>query len=970
MDPGRDRHWQDAWGRAGLATGQRIPGRRKFYALIAYPGTSGFLHLGHLRSFAYVDALHRYHRMLGESVLFPFGVHASGLPAVTWAQKVTDHDPSLAQQLDDRNVSEEERRRLEDPESAARFLGETYRQEIRSLGVLVDPTTYLTTVDPDYQAFVHWQFRALMAAGALIKGSYFASVCPVCGPVAVDPSETDLSSGGNAEVVKFTTVPFRLDDGRVLLAATLRPETVYGVTNLWLPASGSLVVWHHGDHSYLVARTGAERLVEQHGGHIGHEVPVEELVGRSVHVPARDVLVPVLRSSIVDPKVGTGVVMSVPAHAPVDAAALAEVDAETRGRIGPPPVLVEVPSDAPLSVSERGLVTGDGTPAERALRSSGVRGLSDAGPLRDATEKLYRLEYVRGRMTVPQLEGVLVREARERVIRDLAASGGSLELQEFSEPVICRNGHEVIIRRISNQWYLHYADPEWKATTLKASAALTNWPEDFAREFPDILAWFGDRPCARKGRWLGTPFPFDPEWIIEPIADSTLYMAYYLVRRYVSTGRVQLGQLTDAFFDFVIRGAGPGEPGVDRSLLEEIRAEFLYWYPLDINMGGKEHKRVHFPAFLYTHVRLLPTELQPRGIYVNGWITGFAGGKISKKEVSSKGGRIPPIPVALARWGADALRLFYVVVASPALDTEWDSEIVEDARNRLVDIERLVREARGDSSGPPELDAWLRDAFHRQVRDIRAAYDATDLRRAAELTYVGIPATLRRYYLRGGTPSQATDQLRDAWIRLLAPITPHLAEELADGDGKGLVAVRAFPTIEEFPRSEVAEARERFVDQVEQDLRAVLRPLADRKDEMPDEVVFYVAEPWKAHVETWMRESVARGETPTVREIMDRAIAHPEVSAHRAEVAKYLQRVLPQLRTESAPGPGVDEMSVLRTNEGYLVRRLGFRTVQVVRESEAESLDPLGRRERARPGRPAFYLVRRGVAPEVLERAE
>jgi hypothetical protein len=63
-------------------------------------------------------------------------------------------------------------------------------------------------------------------------------------------------------------------------------------------------------------------------------------------------------------------------------------------------------------------------------------------------------------------------------------------------------------------------------------------------------------------------------------------------------------------------------------------------------------------------------------------------------------------------------------------------------------------------------------------------------------------------------------------------------------------------------------------------------------------------------------------------------------------------------------------MSVLRTNEGYLVRRLGFRTVQVVRESEAESLDPLGRRERARPGRPAFYLVRRGVAPEVLERAE
>ena len=61
---------------------------------------------------------------------------------------------------------------------------------------------------------------------------------------------------------------------------------------------------------------------------------------------------------------------------------------------------------------------------------------------------------------------------------------------------------------------------------------------------------------------------------------------------------------------------------MDRPLLEEVRAEFLYWYPLDINMAGKEHKRVHFPVFLYTHARLLPPELQPRSIYVHGWVTG------------------------------------------------------------------------------------------------------------------------------------------------------------------------------------------------------------------------------------------------------------------------------------------------------------------------------------------------------------
>ena len=964
MDLARMRRWQDAWAAAGLATGQRVSGRGKFYALIAYPGTSGFFHVGHLRSFAYTDALHRYHRMRGESVLFPFGIHASGLPAVTWAQKVKDRDPETIEQLEQRGVTPAQRQRLEDPEAAARFLGETYREVLRTIGVLVDGSTYLTTVDDDYRAFIRWQFHALHATGSLVQGSYFASVCPVCGPVAVDPSETDLSAGGNAEVVHFTTVPFRLDDGRVLLTATLRPETVYGVTNLWVEPGGMLVNWHHGSTSFLMARPGAERLVEQHGGRIGHDEPAADLVGHAVTVPLRGIRVPILSSSLVDPKVGTGVVMSVPAHAPADAAALAELDLETRSRLGPPPVLLEVPADATLSASERLLAVGEGTPAERALKSFGAKSLRDTETLADATERLYRLEYVRGRMTIPQLSGIYVRDARERVAHELAEGGESFELQEFSEPVICRNGHEVVIRRVPDQWFLHYSDPAWKKTTQSAASQMICWPADFSRELPGILEWFGDRPCTRKGRWLGTPFPLDPQWLIEPIADSTLYMAYYIVRRFVSSGRLSVSQLTDAFFDYVFRGVGPGEPTVDASLQDEVRDEFRYWYPLDINMGGKEHKRVHFPAFLYTHARLLPPELQPRGIFINGWITGPSGAKLSKKEVSSKGGRIPPIDRVLEEWGPDALRLYYVMAASPAQDTEWDPEPLEGAARRLEEVERLVRDAAGDSEGPPELDAWLFDALHRLLGDVRDAYASTDVRLAAELTYVTLPTLLRRYYLRGGNPSRATAQVRDAWIRLLSPITPHLAEDLATPGAPELVAVRPFPDPEEFPPSEIAEARESFLNRVEEDLRAVLRPIAERGGQTPEEVVFYVADPWKSTVEKWMRESAARGESLSIREAMERAAGHADVAAHRAELAKYVQRVTPMLRAEPPPGPPVEERATLRAAEGYLVRRFGFRAVSILRESEAESSDPLGRRERARPGRPAFYLVQRGVAPE------
>ncbi|HYA71478.1 MAG TPA: class I tRNA ligase family protein [Thermoplasmata archaeon] len=960
MDASRVRHWQEKWDRAGIATGERIRSRGKFYALNAYPGPSGFLHVGTVRGLLYTDAFHRYHRMLGESVLFPFGIHASGLPAVTFAQRVQDGDSSVRQQLDDARVSPEDRERLRDPEYAAQFLGESYRTVLRSVGVLFDPTTYVTTIDEDYQAFIRWQFRALERAKVIVRGTYTAPVCPVCGPVAVDPSETDLSTGGDAELLRFSTVPFRLDDGRILLAATLRPETVYGVTNLWLAPGETLVVWHEGGQSFLVARPGGERLVEQHGGHLGHELPASELIGRSVDVPLRGIRVPILESSLVDPTVGTGVVMSVPAHAPADMAALQALPADVRAGLETPPVLLQIPARIKLTASESELAAGSGTPAERALRATGTKSLTDVAALEEATERLYRLEFSRGEMTVPPLAGVAVREARERVVEMLARDSRTFELQEFSKPVRCRNGHLVIVRKVPDQWFLAYGDPEWKERTKAVIARLVTWPPEYARELPGIIDWFADRPCTRKGRWLGTPFPLDPEWIIEPIADSTFYMAYFIVRRFVSTGRLTVPQLTVPFFDYVFLGEGPGEPTVDRKLLEEVREEFLYWYPLDLNLGGKEHKRVHFPVFLYTHARLLPEELQPHGIYVNGWITGPTGAKVSKKDVSSKGGRIPPLDAALETWGPDALRLFYAIAASPSQDVEWDPSLVDSAVGRLAEVERLVREALpGDSLGPPELDAWLYSAFHRTIATVRSAYDSTDLRSAAEATYVGVPTLFRRYYLRGGVPGQATARVALAWIRLLAPLTPHLAEELGEGRFAGLVAVERFPDPEEFPRSEVADAHESFLDRVEEDLRAVLRPAEERGEKPVEEAVFFVAEPWKETAERWLREIVDRGEQPNLRDVMARAATDPAVAAHRGELARYVPRVAPLLRAEPPPvGPRVDEESALRGAEAYFGRRLGFPSVRVVRESEAGELDPLGRRERARPGRPAFYLRR------------
>jgi hypothetical protein len=159
----------------------------------------------------------------------------------------------------------------------------------------------------------------------------------------------------------------------------------------------------------------------------------------------------------------------------------------------------------------------------------------------------------------------------------------------------------------------------------------------------------------------------------------------------------------------------------------------------------------------------------------------------------------------------------------------------------------------------------------------------------------------------------------------------------------------------------VAEAREEYLDRVEEDLRAVLRPSTDRGEPAPKEAIFFVAAPWKATVESWMRDQVARGETPNVRGVMERVQGHAELTAHRAEVPKYVQRVGPLLRSEPVlDSHGIDEGATLRAAEAYLVRRFGFGSVGVHSEDEGAPYDPMGRRERSRPGKPAFYLVKPG----------
>lgn len=149
------------------------------------------------------------------------------------------------------------------------------------------------------------------------------------------------------------------------------------------------------------------------------------------------------------------------------------------------------------------------------------------------------------------------------------------------------------------------------------------------------LSWLHEWPCARK-EGLGTKLPWDPVWVIESLSDSTIYMSYYTIAHLLQgannldgTKRNPIGikaeQMTDEVWSHILLGEELSEEecekiGVRSEALAMMRSEFLYWYPLDLRVSGKDLVPNHLIFFLYVHVAIFPKEMWPKAIRANGHI--------------------------------------------------------------------------------------------------------------------------------------------------------------------------------------------------------------------------------------------------------------------------------------------------------------------------------------------------------------
>ncbi len=150
--------WQKFWEEKGFYKAEDFAKKPKKYILVEFPYPSGDgLHVGHVRSYAALDAATRQKRMEGYNVLFPIGWDAFGLPTENYAIKHGIH-PNVATK---KNVS-------------------NFKRQLKSLGLSFDWSREIDTSDPKYYKWTQWIFLKLFEKGLAYQAEMPINWCPSC----------------------------------------------------------------------------------------------------------------------------------------------------------------------------------------------------------------------------------------------------------------------------------------------------------------------------------------------------------------------------------------------------------------------------------------------------------------------------------------------------------------------------------------------------------------------------------------------------------------------------------------------------------------------------------------------------------------------------------------------------------------------------------------------------------------------
>jgi len=948
MDKTYEEKWIEEWKKNGTFDAEVKVDQPKIFVNAPFPYMNGPLHIGHAFTYTRLDSFARYKRMRGYNVLFPFAWHWTGEAVAGQSVRLMKGDPAVIRafvEID--GIPKEELSKFWSPYNLAEYYTRVGRIALQRLGLSIDwrREFFTTSYNKGFSKFVEWQYLNLRFKGYVVKGSHPVVWCPY------DQSPTgdhDRLEGEGVSPEEFYVVYFRIDDA-FLAAATFRPETIYGATNVWILPDGEYVKARINSETLIVSKEFAQKIVDQDRKvEILDTFKGKDLVGKKCTVPLSEQNVPILPASFVDVNYGTGVVYSVPAHAPYDWLALRDIQKS------PPEELKEIIREIkPISIIK---VEGYGEyPALEIVDQLNAKDQNDK-QAEKATEIIYSKEFHTGTMkeNCGQLSGMTVKDAKMKVIEELASKGLGDRVFDLPEMVRCRCGTRCIVKILRDQWFLNYSNEEWKNKVREHTNAITVLPEEARAWILATVDWLNNWPCARK-TGMGTQLPWDKEWIVETLSDSTIYMAYYIISKYVNVGELQPEQMNIEFFDYILLGEGDvngisAKTGIKLELLKSIRSDFLYWYPVDLRNSAKELIPNHLTFFLFQHLAIFPKKLWPRGISVNGMIT------IEGKKMSKSRGIFTTIAKEVDKYGADVVRAALIYGAEQMDDPDWNENIAKLMQQKINSISELVLELRLNVVEREE--GFFEELLLAEVREMILTtgenLELMKTKTAFQIAFFDIQNMIRRYMRQVGTPEKTTIELvTDYWIKTLAPFIPFICEELWHKIGKQtFISREEWPPISLTEEDKILKTENKLVEALIADIKEIQKITKTTSKK----VHLYVASKELANMTFDYFEELTAGTVPkdAIRKVSENVL-DKKLLAYIPLIIRFSNTLDKDIVNELKKIKDFDELEIYQKNISYIEKETET-TLEIFHSNQLGISDPKGKAKNAIPFRPAIYI--------------
>lgn len=595
------------------------------------------------------------------------------------------------------------------------------------------------------------------------------------------------------------------------LAATLRPETMYGQTCCFVgpKIKYGLFKLHNEaatpgtENDYVVCTDRAARNMAFQGytavwGEVQKlaDLTGSDLIGTLLNAPLSvHKSVRVLPMETAQATKGTGVVTCVPSDSPDDYATVIEL-AKKADYYG---IKKEWASLEILPIIE---TPNYGNVTARALVEK-MKIVSPKDPkLPEAKNIAYKEGFYYGTMVYGDFSGRPVQEAKDLVKQKLFDLDLAFPYAEPEGLVISRSKDECVAAHL-DQWYLNYGtaenggDGEWNAQVRahilnEDGNGLNTFSSEAKRRFEEAIGWLGQWACARS-YGLGSKLPWDDQFLVESLSDSTIYPAYYTVAHYFhrdiygkepGLANIRPEQMTDEAWDFVLARTTkpPSDSDIALPVLQSMRHEFQYWYPLDLRVSGKDLIQNHLTFFLYIHVALWPSEFWPRGVRVNGFVL------LNGEKMAKSTGNFLTLRETVDKFGADAARVALADAGDAIDDANFAESVANAAILKLYELRQWIEDMiRGDSKesqrdGPLNFwDKLFDNELNRLVWETKDAYDAHLFRAALRSGFYNLTGARDLYRdavaaVGVGMHSKLVRRYAELQSLLLSPIAPHWCE--------------------------------------------------------------------------------------------------------------------------------------------------------------------------------------------------